>query len=273
MRAGWREVTRVIIFEADTPAGKLFDVGLLGVIIGSVVLVMLQSVGAVQARYGETLVALEWAITILFSVEYGLRLASTPRPIRYARSFFGLVDLLAILPSYLSLVLPGVHSLLVIRALRLLRVFRVLKLVRYLGEANVLATALRSSIPKVVVFLGTVLVTVVIMGTAMYLIEGKEHGFTSIPLAVYWAIVTMTTVGYGDLSPQTPMGQMLAAVVMILGYALIAIPTGIVSAELVRAPRREVTTRVCPACLSEGHQRSARYCQDCGARLVDSSKV
>jgi voltage-gated potassium channel len=267
-RADWRERLRVIIFEADTPWGKAFDVTLLVVIVVSVVAVMLESVAAIRATHAAWLHGLEWVITGLFTVEYILRLICVSRPVQYARSFFGLVDLLAILPTYLSLLLPGSQSLLVIRALRLLRIFRVFKLAYYLVEANVLLLALRSSGPKVIVFLGTVLVLVVIMGAAMYLVEGPESGFTSIPLSMYWAIVTMTTVGYGDVAPQTVLGQTLAAVVMIMGYSIIAVPTGIVSAEFVHAQRRPVTTRVCPHCVSEGHATSARYCRDCGETLA-----
>lgn len=254
------------MFEADTPAGRLFDVLLLVVIVGSVVAVMLETVAVVQGRYAGALYAVEWVVTLLFTLEYLVRLWCVPRPVRYARSFFGIIDLLAILPTYLSLVLPGAQSMLVIRAFRLLRLFRVFKLTHYLVEANVLLTALRTSGPKVIVFLGTVLVLVVILGAGMYLLEGRAHGFTSLPRSMYWAIVTMTTVGYGDIAPQTIGGQVLAAVVMILGYSIIAVPTGIVSAELVQATR-EPTTRVCTACFTEGHLRSARFCRDCGARL------
>ncbi len=267
-RARWREQLRIVIFEADTPAGKTFDVALLALILLSIVSVMLDSVASLHDEFGSWLIGLEWAITGLFTVEYALRLVSVPRPWGYARSFFGVVDLLAIVPTYLSLLLPGAHSLLVIRALRLLRIFRVFKLVRFLGESNVLLFALRSSVPKVIVFLGTVLVLNVIMGTAVYLIEGEANGFTSIPLSVYWAIVTMTTVGYGDLAPQTVGGQMLAAVAMLMGYAIIAVPTGIVSAEIIHATRPRVTTRSCPACTAEGHEPSASYCKDCGASLA-----
>jgi voltage-gated potassium channel len=196
-----------------------------------------------------------------------------PRPLRYARSFFGMVDLLAILPTYLSLLLPGSQSLLVIRALRLLRIFRVFKLARYLVEANVLALALRSSLPKVIVFIGTVLVLITIMGASMYLVEGAENGFTSIPRSMYWAIVTMTTVGYGDIAPTTVPGQVLAAVAMLMGYSIIAVPTGIVSAELVHAARRPDTTRVCTHCFSEGHAPGARFCRDCGASMQEAQEA
>ncbi len=267
-RAPWRVRLHEIIFEADTPAGKAFDVALIGVIVLSVLTVMLESVSAYRATYGPFLRCVEWVITGLFTIEYILRLSCVVQPARYARSFFGIIDLMAILPSYLSLFLPGAQSLLVVRVLRLLRIFRVFKLVVYLGEANVLSAALRSSLPKIVVFLMTVLLIVISMGTAMYLIEGEANGFSSIPRGVYWAIVTMTTVGYGDVAPQTVPGQTLAAALMIMGYAIIAVPTGIVSAELIEAGRqRPVTTRVCPLCLTEGHQRSARFCRDCGASL------
>jgi voltage-gated potassium channel len=237
------------------------------VIVASVGLVMIESVDRLRTAWGGWLRAGEWAITALFTVEYVLRLLSAPRPVAYARSFFGVVDLVAILPTFVSLLLPGTQSLLVVRALRLLRIFRVFKAARYLLEENLLRAALASSVPKVVVFLGTVLVLVVITGSAMYLIEGAENGFTSIPRSMYWAIVTMTTVGYGDIAPQTVSGQLLAVLVMLLGYSIIAVPTGIVSAELVRGAERRPAARTCPFCMSEGHEFGARYCKDCGARL------
>ena len=264
---GIREQIRVVIFEADTPAGKVFDVALLVVILLSVIAVMLESVSAIVEDYGRWLRIFEWVITAAFTVEYALRLACVRKPVHYARSFYGIVDLLAVLPTYVSLILPGSHSLLVIRALRLLRIFRVFKLVRYLIEANILVSALRSSLPKVIIFLGTVVVMSVIMGAIMYIVEGAESGFTSIPISVYWAIVTMTTVGYGDIAPQTVPGQMIAALVMIMGYSIIAVPTGIVSAELVHSVRQPVTTRACPSCLSEGHMDDARFCKYCGDPL------
>jgi voltage-gated potassium channel len=268
-RAAWRASLQQIIFEADTPAGKTFDVALLVVILLSVISVILESVAAVQAAYGPWLHATEWVITGLFTAEFGLRLVCVTQPLRYVRSFFGIVDLLAILPTYLSLLFTGTHSLLVIRALRLLRVFRVFKLARYLVETNVLVTALRSSLPKVIIFMATIVVLVVIMGAAMYLVEGPESGFTSIPRSMYWAVVTMTTVGYGDIAPQSIGGQCLAALTMLMGYSIIAVPTGIVSAEIVHAHRGPVTTSVCPICLSEGHDFGARFCKQCGANLAE----
>lgn len=262
-----REWLREVIFEADTPFGRMFDVTLLWAIALSVVVVMLESVSQIREQHGAVLRFAEWFFTVLFTIEYALRLYVAPKKLAYARSFFGVVDLLAILPTYLSLLVPGSQSLLTIRALRLLRVFRVLKLAHYLGEANILRKALTASRRKVTVFMGTVVVLVVILGSSMYLIEGPASGFTSVPRGVYWAIVTLTTVGYGDITPKTVPGQILASIVMILGYAIIAIPTGIVTAELVDAGRRPITTRTCMSCLSEGHLPDARYCRDCGEPL------
>jgi voltage-gated potassium channel len=256
-----------IIFEADTPAGKLFDVALIVAILASVVAVMLDSVASVRAVHGRFLVVAEWVFTILFTIEYVLRLATVGRPVRYARSFFGVVDLLAILPTYLSILLPGSQYLIVIRILRVLRVFRVLKLAQFILEANMLMRALRASSRKIIVFLFVVLTLVVIFGSAMYLIEGADSGFTSIPRGVYWAIVTLTTVGYGDISPKTAIGQSVAALVMIMGFAIIAVPTGIVTAEMYRARDPRVSTQACPQCSAEGHEFGARFCKDCGAPL------
>ncbi len=265
----WREKLRVVIFEADTPAGKIFDVGLLVAILLSVLAVLLDSVTAYRSQHGQSLDKAEWVFTLLFSAEYALRLICSPRPLHYARSFFGIVDLLAILPTYLSLLFPGAESMVVIRGLRLLRVFRVFKLGQFLGEASLLRSALASSRHKITVFLGTITIMVTIIGAAMYLIEGEENGFTSIPIAIYWAIVTMTTVGYGDMAPITVSGKVLASIVMIMGYSIIAVPTGIVTAEIIEgaAASRKITTRSCPSCLSEGHDRDATYCKDCGTSL------
>lgn len=257
-----------VIFEADTPAGRAFDILLLLAIVASVVVVMLESVAAVRAQAGPALRALEWGFTVLFTVEYLLRLFSVHRPLRYAVSAFGVIDLLAILPTYLSVILPGAQSLLVVRLLRLLRVFRVLKLAEYLRESRVLITALRASRRKIAVFLLTVVSIVVVVGALMYLVEGEAHGFTSIPLSVYWAVVTLTTVGYGDLAPATPVGQALAVLLMLTGYGIIAVPTGIVTVELSRAASTaSVSTRACPACGLAAHEHDAVYCRRCGAQL------
>ena len=266
-QANWRTRLRVVIFEADTPAGKTFDVLLLIAIVLSMIAVMLESVNTIEAHYGSWLRSAEWGFTFLFTVEYALRMVCVERPLRYARSFFGIVDVLAILPTYLSLFVPGSQSLLVIRALRLLRIFRVFKLARYLSEANILLGALRSGSRKVLVFLGTILVLVAILGSAMYIIEGEENGFTSVPLSMYWAVVTMTTVGYGDIVPQTVAGKFVATLIMITGYCIIAIPTGIVTAEIVHSSRANITTRHCPGCFSEGHDLDSRFCKDCGTTL------
>lgn len=256
-----------IIFEADTPGGKLFDVILIWSIVLSVIAVMLDSVSAIRKDYGQFLYAVEWFFTVLFTIEYILRLVSSGRPLRYVASFFGIVDLLSIVPTYLSLFVPGSQYFLVIRVLRVLRVFRVLKLAHYLGEVHVLMQALRASRRKITVFLFTVLTLVIIVGSLMYMIEGAENGFTSIPRSIYWAIVTLTTVGYGDISPQTELGQALASIIMIMGYGIIAVPTGIVTVEMSRAEQKRVSTRTCPECLAEGHDRDAAYCKYCGKKL------
>lgn len=257
-----------VIFEAETPLGKAFDIALLWAILLSVAAVILESVGSIQAKYGQELRYVEWAFTILFTIEYILRIISVQKPLKYMFSFFGLVDLLSIVPTYASVYFTGAHSLLVIRAFRLLRVFRLFKLGRYLNEGNMLLQALKASRPKIIVFLGTVCTIVLIMGSIMYLIEGEENGFTSIPRGMYWAVVTMTTVGYGDIAPHTPLGQTVAAIVMIMGYAIIAIPTGIVSVELANAQKLPVSTRTCTNCTAEGHDIEASYCAYCGYKLT-----
>ena len=264
---GIRARIHEIIFEADTPAGKMFDIALLVAIVLSVAAVLLESVSGIRQRHGTTLRAIEWFFTLLFTGEYLLRLACVGQPLRYARSFFGIVDLLAIAPTYLALFIPGAHSLIVIRALRLLRVFRVLKLAHFVGDARTLRRALRESTRKIIIFMGTVLTLVLIVGALMYLIEGEEHGFTSIPQSVYWAIVTMTTVGYGDIAPQTVIGKMLASAVMILGYGIIAVPTGIVTVELASAGKKRISTQACPECAADGHDPDAVYCKYCASKL------
>ncbi len=263
---GRRARVHEIIFEADTPAGKAFDVALLLVILISIAVVMLESVASIRARHGLLLLQVEWVITVIFTVEYLLRLWSVGSATRYARSFFGVVDLLAILPTYVSPFLPGSqHSLAVIRALRLLRVFRVLKLAHLVGEARYLRAAMHASMRKIFVFLFAVLTLVVILGTVMYVVEGGDSGFTSIPQSIYWAIVTMTTVGYGDVVPHTVLGKILASMIMILGYGIIAVPTGIVTVQL--AAGRRVSTQACPECGSDGHEAGAAFCKDCGSAL------
>ena len=257
-----------IIFEADTPAGKAFDVALLVLILASVIAFMLESVAPIREEYGPILRIFEWTITLLFTIEYVLRLYCVGRPLSYTLSFFGIVDLLAIVPTYLSVVFASAQSLLVIRALRLLRVFRVFKLAHFVGEATELRTALRASARKIIVFLGVVVTVVLIVGALMYLIEGETSGFTSIPQGMYWAVVTMTTVGYGDIAPQTFVGKFLASIVMILGYGIIAVPTGIVSVEMSAVARKKpLSTQACPSCAGEGHDAGARFCKDCGSAL------
>lgn len=259
----------VVIFGTATPAGRAFDVALLILIVASVLAVMLESVEAIGTRFRTSLRVLDWIFTILFLAEYSIRIWVARRRMRYVFSFFGIVDLLSILPSFIGIVVSGAHSLLVIRVLRLLRIFRVLKVVRMLGEANQLLSALRASFAKITVFMGAVLTVVVVMGATMHLIEGAENGFTSIPRGMYWAIVTMTTVGYGDIAPSTVLGQAIAAVLMLLGYGILAVPTGIVSAEYVQAVRSdEAEPVICQECGAKGHPDDANFCRVCGTELV-----
>lgn len=261
-----REKLYEIIFEADTPAGKLFDVVLLIVILVSVALVMLESVPGIRTNHRELLRMLEWIITGIFTIEYIFRVAIIRKPITYIFSFYGIIDFLAVIPTYIGLFLIGSHHLAVIRILRMLRVFRILKLTRYTQAGRTLARALWASREKISVFIFFVVVLVIVVGTVMYLIEGEEHGFTSIPRGIYWAIVTLTTVGYGDISPQTPFGQFMASIVMIMGYAIIAVPTGIVTAEIIK-PTTSGNTQVCPNCLHDKHDDDAVYCKKCGAKI------
>jgi voltage-gated potassium channel len=263
LRARMRE----IIFGHETPLGKGFDVAIIWLIVASVLVVMLDSVREIRVAYGGWLRAAEWLFTIVFTVEYAARLWCAPSGARYARSFFGIVDVAAILPTYLSLFVPGGQALLAVRALRLLRVFRVLKLAQYVSEATVLMRALRASQHKITVFLASVVTLVVTLGSMMYLVEGGTNGFTSIPRSVYWAIVTLTTVGYGDLTPQPGLGQGLAAVIMLRCYGIIAVPTGMVTVEFCVATRQAAAERPCPECGLAEHDRDARHCKRCGARL------
>lgn len=271
-----RERLYTVIFEAETPAGRQFDVVLLWVIIASVVTVALESIPAVAREHLRTLRGLEWIYTALFTVEYGLRVYSARDRLRYLRSFFGVIDLLALVPTLVGLLLPGVQSLMVIRALRLLRVFRVLKVVRLMNEAHLLLSAIRSSLPKISVFVGAVMVIAMVFGAAMYVIEGAASGFTSIPRGVYWAIVTMTTVGYGDIAPKSALGQLVAACLMTLGYGILAVPTGILSAAMVKQGRDEPATAsaahdhphpVCHACGAADHPVGASFCYVCGTAV------
>jgi len=262
---GLREKLHTIVFEADTFAGKLFDIILLLSIVISLLVVMLESVQAIALQYGVFLTVIEWVFTILFSVEYFLRLISVKRPLKYMFSFFGVIDFLAILPTYMTIFFVQSHYLLVVRSLRLLRIFRVLKLARYISEAQSFLSALKRARPKILVFLSAVTTIVIIMGTIMYQIEGAENGFTSIPRSIYWAIVTLTTVGYGDIAPRTILGQFVASIIMILGYAIIAVPTGIITSEF--AQSKPVSTQACPSCSKEGHEVDAVHCKFCGARM------
>lgn len=265
----WQDKIHEIVYEADTPGGRLFDITLLWAILISIAVVMLESVKSIKSVYGSELEILEWAFTILFSIEYVLRIISIQKPFKYILSFYGLVDLLSILPTFLSLFIVGSRSLIVIRSLRLLRVFRILKLVHFISEANTLVKALNASKARIIVFLFAVLSLTFILGTVMYLIEGgtTDSGFTSIPRSIYWAIVTLTTVGYGDIAPQTVLGQSIASLIMIIGYAVLAVPTGIVSAEIIKSEGKNISTQTCRSCAKEGHDIDATHCKYCGEIL------
>lgn len=267
---GWRRRLYVVIFEADTRAGRLFDVSVIAAILASILVVMLDSVATVSQQHHTLFQTLEWTFTLLFTVEYLARLACVPHPLRYARSFYGVIDLLALLPTYLAVLVPELHALIDVRVLRLLRIFRIFKLTRYAVEFQHLSGALAASRRKIAVFLGFVLMVVVVAGTLMYVIEGPANGFSSIPTAVYWAITTMTTVGFGDITPKTDLGRLLASLMMLLGWGVLAVPTGIVTAEMsaqrLQEPR-PVTTRTCPECLTEDLRSDANFCRHCGHRL------
>ena len=263
-----RERIRIIIFGTDTPLGKAFDVALLVAILLSVLVVMLESVERINANWSVQLDALEWFFTILFTIEYVLRIYVIDKPWRYIFSFYGIIDFLSIIPTYLSVIIGGAESLVVIRSVRLLRVFRVLKLSRFVGESDMLINALVASRRKILVFLFAVVATTIIAGTAMFIIEGRENGFDSIPHSIYWAIVTLTTVGYGDISPHTWAGQTLASILMILGYGIIAVPTGIVTSEMTKSQRKELAgEHVCSSCGAHTHLANAKFCSDCGQEL------
>ncbi|TYB79675.1 ion transporter [Bizionia myxarmorum] len=286
----WQAKLHEIIYEADTPAGKLFDVTLLIVILASITLVMLESVVSIQVRYHTFLNISEWIITILFSIEYILRIVTVKKPLKYITSFYGIIDLLSTIPKFLSLIFAGTQALVALRALRLLRVFRILKLARFLGASNHLAAAIKASRAKIFVFLFAVVIAATIFGTIMYLVEGEASGFSNIPKSVYWCIVTLTTVGFGDIAPVTPLGQFIASIIMVLGYGIIAVPTGIVSAEYTRKAYREekdldpytikqlnstsphprevdVNSQSCSFCMAQNHKDHAKFCYKCGHPL------
>jgi voltage-gated potassium channel len=272
-RAWWRDTLYRIIFEADTPSGKAFDIVLVACITLSVLAVMLDSVASIHDQWGDELFYLEWVFTSIFTLEYFARLISVSKPAGYIFSFMGIVDLLSTLPSYIALFMSAPAYSMTLRLLRLLRIFRVLKLAYYLEESAVMAHALAASRRKLLVFLLAILLLVMILGTLMFAVEGPENGYTSIPESIYWAIVTLTTVGYGDISPKTPMGQAIASLVMILGYAIIAVPTGIVTVELARSHAKQNIVIACPRCVLEGHAQDARYCRRCGERLLPHDKI
>lgn len=264
----WKSKLHEIIYEADTSAGKAFDVGLLIVIVLSIILVMLESIPGMSEIYYWHFYVAEWIITVVFTIEYILRIISINKPKKYIFSFFGVVDLLSTLPTYIAILGGGHNLLFAIRALRLLRVFRILKITRYIGESNRLLLAMRNSRAKIIVFLYTVFILCIIMGTVMFLVEGPENGFTSIPTGIYWCIVTLTTVGYGDISPMTPLGKAIASFIMITGYGIIAVPTGIVTAEFTRRQENiPVNTQACPHCNETKHLDKAEYCHNCGKLL------
>ncbi|NUY82279.1 ion transporter [Flavobacterium sp. MAH-1] len=262
----FRHKLHTVIYEADTPAGKLFDLILLGLILLSIAAVMLESVASVKVIYGKELAVIEWVITIFFTMEYIGRLVSVKKPLTFVLSLYGIIDLLALLPSYVDLLFPGFHFLVALRALRLLRIFRILKLVHFVGAGNQLMDALRRSRTKIAVFLFSVIVICVILGTVMYIVEGPDSGFTSIPMSVYWTIVTLTTVGFGDITPATPLGQFISVIIMILGYGIIAVPTGLVGAQLMKQDV-QLNTQKCPNCNADHHRDDAKFCYNCGHSL------
>ncbi|OYQ31863.1 ion transporter [Flavobacterium cyanobacteriorum] len=269
IQGGFRHKLHTIIYEADTPAGRFFDVMLLVLILISVVAVMLESVAGIRQEYGEELQVIEWVITIFFTLEYIGRVIAVKQPLRYVFSFYGIIDFLATIPMYVGLVFPGSGSglLLSVRAIRLLRIFRILKLVHFVGASNQLLEAIKKSRVKIAVFLFSVIVLCIIFGTVMYLVEGPDNGFTSIPTSIYWTIVTLTTVGFGDITPVTPLGQFVAMVIMVLGYGIIAVPTGLVTAQFMKDSRIDTNTQVCHNCSAYNHRDDAKYCYNCGAHL------
>jgi voltage-gated potassium channel len=271
-KQNWRSQIHEIIYETNTPAGKAFDIALLFFILASLFIVALDSIPEIHARHGALFLALEWALTVIFTLEYILRLLVIRKPLRFMLSPLGIIDLMAILPSYLSVFVPGAQSLMVLRVLRLLRVFRIFKLSHFIDEAQFLTTALRGALRKISIFMFAVITITIILGSVMYLVEGAAAGFTSIPTSIYWAVVTITTVGYGDIAPLTALGKFISSLMMLIGYGIIAVPTGIISSEIVARQReqrklKEQSGEVCPACGREGHDANATYCKWCGAAL------
>jgi voltage-gated potassium channel len=271
--ANWQAKLHDVIYESNTPAGKAFDVGLLILIISSIAVVMLDSITEWHGRYGDTFYVLEWVFTLLFTAEYTLRLICIRHPMRYATSFLGIIDFLSIMPTYLSLFYAGTQALLVVRSLRLMRIFRIFKLTHFVSEMHFLSTAIRASLKKIAIFMLIVVTLMIITGSVMYLIESGENGFTSIPTSIYWAIVTTTTVGYGDISPTTPLGKFFASLMMLMGYGIIAVPTGILTSEMAMAFRNKANSiEVCPGCGMEGHDGDAIHCKRCGSLLVEERR-
>lgn len=267
-KPSWQARLHETIYESNTTAGKIFDISLLVCILASIIIVMLDSTLSLHAKYGRLFYILEWVFTVLFTIEYILRLICLKRPLQYVTSWLGIIDLLAIIPSYLSIFYAGAQSLLVFRALRLMRIFRIFKLTHFVSEMRFLRASMHSSLKKISIFMLVVLALVVILGSVMYLIEGREHGFTSIPESIYWAVVTITTVGYGDISPVTPLGKFIAALIMFIGYGIIAVPTGIVTNEMINAVRsKKEGDQTCPACGLESHDSDAVHCKRCGEKL------
>lgn len=269
----YKEIIYEVIFEADTRAGKMFDIGLFIMIILSILVVTLESVKDIREGYRTVLFVVEWIITIFFTIEYISRLWVVNRPFKYATSFFGIIDLISLSPTYLAFFIPGSHSLMLVRALRLLRVFRIFKLSHFVFEQRTLVQSLKRSSIRIFVFMLAVMIIVIIAGSIMYLVESPESGFTSIPQSIYWAIVTITTVGYGDIAPITVLGKFIAAIMMLMGYAILAVPTGIITAELVRKTTGELSTQTCPECLAEGHDSDAVHCKYCGAELNPNDQM
>lgn len=262
-----KDVLYTVIFGTETPAGRRFDLALIVAILLSITVLFLDSMSAIRAQFGPLLYGLEWAFTLLFTIEYAVRIYCAKNRLAYMRSFYGVIDMLAVLPTYLAVFIPGASILLMVRLLRVFRILRILKLIRYVNEANVLLRSLNQSRRKIMVFFGSLFILVTLFGSLLYVVEGPENGFTSIPLSIYWAIVTITTVGFGDITPQTPLGQGIAAVTMLMGYAIIAVPTGIITAEIGREMRRDYNNRYCPQCDKSGHDPDAIYCKYCGAEM------